>query len=248
MLLVVMACSVGLVLHTVEFPVEKAILAEEAAVAHRLKISLFHSIFDFVVSRNIMDRLVMTEDQIKYATCLDLFGPMAKAHAAFRFPDEELGPYNRIVVDFDETPLFFDMSRGLISDKCEQVSEFIDDLWVMQDPKYPIASLLSDKGCYMACPLVLPTVQQVEACRINKTSSFDEECLNNKETCPNCDRLNTQVPFDQLDFNNPRLRAYAEHAGTLAAPIHSLYYVHYSYTPKHTPPWPGFCSLAAPDR
>jgi hypothetical protein len=51
-------------------------------------------------------------------------------------------------------------------------------------------------GCIRVCPLALPSVEQVEKCKIG-LGKYSGSCLQNTAECPNCDRLNLVMPFSQ---------------------------------------------------
>jgi hypothetical protein len=226
--LVAMGCSVGYVMHTVELPVEIARLAKEEVAANRLKLALFRTLFDFMIDRGDNQRILLSENQTKWGTCADIYGNMDQMTFASK-EDERL--VRRAVVDLTAPPLYFDFATKLIGDKCSgHISEYVDDRWELQtteenlhrkmrrlppNPKIGGVPVLipptHTKGCIMGCALLLPTVEQVEACRkigigTQNHNQFDEACLNNRTTCPNCYRLNSQPPFKALEIRCPMNR------------------------------------------
>ena len=60
--------------------------------------------------------------------------------------------------------------------------------------EYPV--ITNDGSTRIICPLLLPTLTQVEACRIGKSAEFNETCLSNELACPNCDLLRWRAKND----------------------------------------------------
>jgi hypothetical protein len=206
----------------VELPPEKLELAQQQRTAHQLKIALFHTVFDFTINRNVFNSLPMTDDQIKHATCEDMFCPRnelsSEPGARCIYSDD--GVHGNLEIDLkEENLLFLDMSAREIgyAHECENTTEFIDDEWelgsAIRQYHRGVIDYSATKGCIMLCPLVLPTVEEVESCRINQTLLFDTQCLNNGTLCPNCHRLDIKAPFDEMPLPSPSVRHYAKQAG-----------------------------------
>ena len=118
--------------------------------------------------------------------------------------------------------------------------------------------------CYLACGLRLPTVAEVESCRVIQVRAsddleavryavnptlFDESCLKNNTRCPNCNRLadkirdmeflvhGTTVAGAAMGASSSQSNATADAAGARYLQLAELY-VHYKARQESTVPEP----------
>jgi hypothetical protein len=162
----------------VELPPEMAELEEQRRTTHQLKIALFHTLFDFTINRNIFNTVPMTDDQVKHATCEDMFCPRSENTSLESdsrrciFSDHAGETGGALEIDLKEENLvYIDMSTRSLEYECERIGKFeIDDEWELGSKirayHRGIFDYSATKGCIMLCPLVLPTVEQVSRLQV----------------------------------------------------------------------------------
>jgi hypothetical protein len=130
-------------------------------------------------------------------------------------PDSDNFDSTRPQIDPDSEPTWWDMNEKVLSEghgACQRVDDtLVDDAFAdgWQEHWKPDANLSEDvmhmykqnRGCILLCPLKLPTVEQVEACRLKdgkRNNKFNMSCLQNTPTCPNCNSLSQQSAIPSM--------------------------------------------------
>jgi hypothetical protein len=220
-------CLTGAIMSYIELPFEKERVQAQSNSHRKMRFALFYMLFNFVVTRDLQMTLRLTEDEIKFSSCAAIH----TTNLTDRMRDSPaFDIYNQIwqdtqpqLDDSDSMPhIYWDMEKNTLSETCvlQNKDGYIDDAWDAQDPHlWGYIPATNQKGCYLLCPLVLPTVSQVEACRVNDSAHFRPKCLSNTPDCPNCNLLRPFPTVQSIPLTNPMIRRVFKDAGANSSDI-----------------------------